>query len=282
MCSGLEGHEKNTRTVEILSSHMLQIDQYAYINSYRNIHPIEKGLFAFLFLLFCLLTKNVTVALFTFFVMSTAIVLGAKIPLAYYLKILLLPIFFLLTSVLAILISIVPANMELLDSVLSMKMGPWQLYISQTKYKMVIALIFTVVASVSCMYFFILTTPIQQIVWLFQKLRLPALFVELFLFTYRYLFVLLEKTVEIRLAQTSRLGYQTSRNAITSIGQLLVSLFIKSMRSAKEVHMAIEIRGDGKEIFDDEITQTYKQLHWIVLVCSFLLLSIMSAFAPTL
>ncbi|WP_165820797.1 cobalt ECF transporter T component CbiQ [Pueribacillus theae] len=261
---------------------MLQIDQYAYINSYRNIHPIEKGLFAFLFLLFCLLTKNAAVAIFTFFVMSTAIVLGAKIPLAYYLKILLLPIFFLLTSVLAILISIVPANMELLDSVLSMKMGPWQLYISQTKYKMAIELIFTVVASVSCMYFFILTTPIQQIVWLFQKLRLPALFIELFLFTYRYLFVLLEKTVEIRLAQTSRLGYQTSRNAISSLGQLLVSLFIKSMRSAKEVHMAIEIRGDGKEIFDDEITQTYKQLHWIVLVCAFLLLSIMSAFAPTL
>ncbi|MFS0645812.1 cobalt ECF transporter T component CbiQ [Siminovitchia sp. 179-K 8D1 HS] len=261
---------------------MLQIDQYAYMNSYRNIHPLEKGLFACLFLLFCLLTKNVTVALFTFFVMSTAIVLGAKIPFAYYLKILLLPIFFLLTSVLAILISIVPANMELLDSVLSMKMGHWQLYISQTKYKMVIELIFTAMASVSCMYFLILTTPIQQIVWLFQRLRLPAVFIELFLFTYRYIFVLLEKIAEIRLAQTSRLGYLTNRNALSSLGQLLVSLFIKSMRSAKEVQMAIEARGAGKEIFDDEITQTYRPLHWIILVCSFLLLSIMSAFIPRL
>lgn len=257
---------------------MLQINQYAYMNAYRDIHPIEKGLFAILFLLFCLFTKNVAVALFTFFVMSTVIVLGAKIPLTYYLKILLLPFFFLLTSVLVIPISIVPANMDLLDSVLSTKMGPWQLYISRAKYEMVIELIFTVIASVSCMYFFILTTPIQQIVWLFQRLKLPALFIELFLFTYRFIFVLLEKTVEIRYAQTSRLGYQTYRNAISSLGQLLVSLFIKSMKSAKELHMTLETRGNGKDIFDDVITETYKLSNWVLLACSFLLLSILSVF----
>ncbi|WP_017728919.1 cobalt ECF transporter T component CbiQ [Halalkalibacterium ligniniphilum] len=257
---------------------MLQIDQLANINSYRNIHPVEKGLFALLFLLFCLLTKNVVVAFYTFFVMSSTIVLGAKIPLAYYLKMLLLPIFFLVTSVLTILISIAPANMELIDSLLSTKIGSWQLYISQTNYKMVIQLIFTVIASVSCMYFFILTTPIHQIAWLLQRLWLPPLFIELFLFTYRFIFVLLEKFVEIRLAHSSRLGYQTYRNAILSSGQLVVSLLIKSMRSARELQIAIETRGGGEEVFDRECTQSYRLLHWLMLVCSFLLLSFLTAF----
>jgi cobalt/nickel transport system permease protein len=255
---------------------MLQIDQYAYINSYRNIHPIEKGLFTFIFLLFCLLTKNVAVAIFTFFVMSVAIVLGAKIPFTYYIKLLLLPSIFLLTSVFTILISVAPANMELIDSALIMKIGSWRFYFSYTKYKVVIKLIFTVIASVSCMYFFILTTPIQQIVWLLKMLRIPALFVELILLTYRFIFVLLDKMVEIRIAQSSRLGYRTYRNAISSLGQLLVCLLIKSIRTAKEVHIAMETRGGEEEVIGEEVAQNYKRLNWVMIVCSFLLLSFLS------
>lgn len=255
---------------------MLQIDQYAYTNAFRNVHPVEKAVFVILFLMFSLLTKKVSVAIFTFILMSVAIVIGAKIPLSYYVKILLYPFFFLFTSVLVMIISIVPKGLVPSDFVMTIPMGAWQLYVGQTNLLLVKQLFFTVIASISCMYFFILTTPIQQIAWLFQKLRIPHLFTELFLFTYRFIFMLLDKVAEIRLAQTSRHGYETFRNTFFSLGRLIISLLATSLRSANELDVALASRGGSGHFFGVELTESYKMSHWLFLTTSFFFLTLLT------
>ncbi len=91
---------------------MLQIDKYASMNGWHHVHPLEKAIFSFSFLLFSTLTKSITIALITFFVMGASILFGAKIPFRYYVRLLALPLFFLLTSVLVIIVSIAPIESD--------------------------------------------------------------------------------------------------------------------------------------------------------------------------
>lgn len=73
---------------------MLLIDKYAYINKLASVHPVEKMTFSLTLLLLSLFMKDEQISLITFGVMSAFIMLGAKIPFTYYLKLLLLPSFF--------------------------------------------------------------------------------------------------------------------------------------------------------------------------------------------
>ncbi len=84
---------------------MLLIDKYAYLNKLAAVHPLEKMIFSLGLLLITLIMRDERLSLITFFVMSAFIILGAKIPLTYYGKLLLLPGFFLLTSLVSILLS---------------------------------------------------------------------------------------------------------------------------------------------------------------------------------
>ena len=84
---------------------MLLIDKYAYINRLKTIHPVEKMTIALFLLLFTLLVKDKIVSLITFMVMSAFTIFAAKIPFSYYVKLLLLPSFFLLSGTLTILFS---------------------------------------------------------------------------------------------------------------------------------------------------------------------------------
>ena len=84
---------------------MLLIDKYAYINRLKTIHPVEKITLALFLLLFTLLVKDKIVSLIIFSLMSTFTIFAAKIPFSYYIKLLLLPSFFLLSGTLTILFS---------------------------------------------------------------------------------------------------------------------------------------------------------------------------------
>ncbi|MCQ6274256.1 cobalt ECF transporter T component CbiQ [Bacillus sp. V3B] len=242
---------------------MLNIDQYAYTNALRDVHPVEKAVFSFSLLLFSLWSKSVWVSTIIFFVMSAIIVRKAEIPLRYYVKLLFAPFFFLLTSVVVIIVSIVPIGKEAVDSLWQLELGVWKLSITSSNVIKSVGIVFPVIASVSCMYFIILTTPITQLIWLLQKLKVSSLFIELAVFTYHFIFVLLEKSREIYLAQSMRLGYQSYRTGFSSFGQLIVSLLIKTLRSAKEFQIALDCRGGEEALYDVEWTQVYKKTHWL-------------------
>ena len=244
---------------------MLRIDQYAYKNACIDVHPVEKAVFSFSLLLLSIATKNVMVAIITFTLVSVMIVIAAKIPLRYYIKLLSLPLVFLLSSVLVILVSVVSIDTEVLNALWQVEMGIWKLYISSANLEQSINMIFTVMTSISCMYFMILTTPVQQLIWLLQKCRVPKLFLELALFTYHFIFVLLGKSHQIYIAQSNRLGYRTYRSGLASSGQLIVSLFIKSMISAKNFQMALDSRGGEDGLYDVETNQSYKPAHWLII-----------------
>ncbi|WP_147533547.1 cobalt ECF transporter T component CbiQ [Bacillus marasmi] len=257
---------------------MLNIDHYAYTNGLKDVHPIEKVSFTFIYLFFSIITKNIWITGLTFIIMTLSVVLAAKIPFRQFVKLLLLPSLFLLTSIISILFSIAPIDTNNLEPLWKLEIGVWQFYISSRSANQAIHLFATVLASISSLYFLILTTPLHQLMWVLQKVKLPTLFIELVGLTYRFIFVLFDKMSEIHLAQSSRLGYQNYKTWFSSIAQLTVSLFIKSIQSSRELQYSIDSRGGDDGLYEVDMRLKYNRLNIVAIVVSMVVLFIIMIF----
>ncbi|WP_226665315.1 cobalt ECF transporter T component CbiQ [Metabacillus litoralis] len=259
-----------------MNNSLLRIDQYAYTNSLKYVHPAEKSIIAFSFLFFSILTKSLYISGFVFMTMTVLIIFAAKIQFWQYIKFLLIPTIFLLTSMITIILSFASASEIPNNTIWSTDFFSWVVYISPSSFNQAYHLAATVLASVSCLYFLIVTTPLQQLLWVLRKIKLPVLFIELIGLTYQFIFVLLASVQEIYLAQSSRLGYQNYRLSLSSISMLVANIFIKSLQTAKETQMAIDSRGGDEHLYDIEINLTYRKSHITVILCSITLLLILS------
>jgi cobalt/nickel transport system permease protein len=245
---------------------MLLIDKYAYFNGLKNVHPLEKMVFALSLLLFSLTVRDMTVSLITFTVMSALIIFGAKIPLSYYLKLLLLPGFFILSGTITILFSFTSKFTSISNIWWSWKVGNWQIFISDDSIGTVINLITVVLGSISCLYFLTLTTPITVILSVMRKLKVPSLLVDLIELTYRFIFIFLDTALAIHQSQASRLGYGSLRKGIRSLGLLISSLFLGVLQRSGHLTMAMNARGYQENLSYIEDTYTYSSRNWLIAI----------------
>jgi cobalt/nickel transport system permease protein len=244
---------------------MLLIDKYAYFNKLKNVHPVEKITFSLCLLLFILIVKTPLVSLIAFIVMSTFIVVVARIPLSYYMKLLALPLFFLFSGIVTIVISFTDGHTVIPDVMWSTHIGKWQIGISKESLKRALNLVFVVLSSVSCLYFLILTTPLIAILDVLRKLKLPPLFIELITLTYRFIFVFLEESINIYQVQSSRLGYITVRQGLKSLGLLNSVLFLKVFERTKQLSIAMYSRGYEDEILFFDQSYRYSPVNWCII-----------------
>ncbi|MEK4536139.1 cobalt ECF transporter T component CbiQ [Peribacillus sp. FSL K6-1552] len=245
---------------------MLLIDKYAYFNRLKHVHPLEKMIFALSLLLFSLAVRDTTVSLITFTVMSAFIIFGAKIPISYYLKLLLLPGFFVLSGTITILFSVASKFTSIPNVWWSWNFGSWQIFISEDSIKTVIGLIVVVLSSISCLYFLTLTTPITVILYVLRKLKLPSLLIDLIELTYRFIFIFLDTAMAIHQSQSSRLGYSSVRKGIRSLGLLISSLFLGVFQRSEQLTMAMNARGYQENISFIDDSYTYSSRNWLITI----------------
>ena len=99
-------------------------------------------------------------------------------------------------------------------------------------------------ASASSMMLLLQFLPLHRLYSVLRSLGTPKLFIELFELTYRYIFVLEETAGQIRLAQTSRLGYQGSLSEkLQHFGMLLSRTFILSQVESDKLYLGLQSRG---------------------------------------
>lgn len=245
---------------------MLLIDKYAYFNGLKDVHPLEKMVFALSLLLFSLTVRDMAVSLITFTVMSTLIIFAAKIPLSYYLKLLLLPGFFILSGTITILFSFTSKFTSISNIWWSWKIGNWQIFISDDSFGTAANLITVVFCSISCLYFLTLTTPITVILSVLRKLKVPLLLVDLIELTYRFIFIFLDTALAIHQSQASRLGYGSLRKGIRSLGLLISSLFLGVLQRSGQLTMAMNARGYQENLSYIEDTYTYSSRNWLIAI----------------
>ena len=249
---------------------MLLIDKYAYLNKLASVHPLEKMIFSLGLLLITLIMRDERLSLITFFVMSAFIIVGAKIPLTYYFKLLLLPGFFLLTSLVSILLSFTSSTNALPAHIWSFTWSNWTVFIGNASMLAAQQLFFIVLGSIICLYFLILTTSVQGICYVLRQWRLPSLLVELVELTYRFIFMFLASMQNIHLAQQARLGYHSPIQWLRSVSMLIAALFVEMFQHSRELNNAMQSRG-GDAVYWQEMG-SYSKKNWLGMAAILLVL----------
>lgn len=255
---------------------MLLIDKYAYMNKLASVHPLEKMALSLGLLLLSLIMRDERISLITFLVMSAFIIFVAKIPAKYYGKLLLLPVFFLLSSLASILISIGPATSSLPSNIWSFSLHNWTIFVGSASLVTARQLFFIVLGSISCLYFLILTTSVQSICYVLRQWQLPTLFVELVELTYRFIFIFLDSMQKIYLAQQSRLGYSSPMQWLRSVSMLIAALFVEMFQRSRELNNAMEARGGEAVYWQQDVS--YNINNWLGIAAIFILLIIYGGF----
>jgi len=100
-----------------------------------------------------------------------------------------------------------------------------------------------VIGGVSLILFLSMSTPANRLLLAASWFRLPKVFIELALLTYRYIFVLIEEAIAIRDAQRVRLGYRNWQQSMRSLSILGSSLILHAYDRAERVFEAMTVRG---------------------------------------
>ncbi|RNC29357.1 MAG: Cobalt transport protein CbiQ [Candidatus Dichloromethanomonas elyunquensis] len=255
---------------------MINIDKYAYASKLHQKNSIEKIAFAFITLCVCLWANSILPSLVILLVMTWVSVRKGGIPLPFFLKLLLLPMSFLILGVLMIAFQI---SNDPQQFVLSVPVFGTFLGFSKAGMETAVRLFFRALGAVSCLYYLSLNTPMVDLLSALRKLKCPKLLVELMSLIYRFIFILTETTETMVTAQNSRLGYSGLKAGYHSLGALAATLFIRAYKRSDQIYTAMEARGyDGDIIvLEEAVPYSWKGFLPAVLLNAFLIVSVLLA-----
>jgi cobalt/nickel transport system permease protein len=103
-----------------------------------------------------------------------------------------------------------------------------------------------IIAAISMMSVLVFSTPFTELLAALSWFRVPRAFIEILMYAYRYIFVLIEDAGIIYDAQKNRLGYATFNRRFSSLGILVGSLILKAFEHSQNITVAMVQRGyDG-------------------------------------
>ncbi|AFY46709.1 cobalt ABC transporter, permease protein CbiQ [Nostoc sp. PCC 7524] len=227
----------------------LQIDTLAYTNKLRRLAPTQKLLFAIALLIITAFAHPPVQILIAIWI-SIWTIFYAGIPAKTYLRLVYIPIIFWLTSLPALVINGIDTSQISLaqnDTILGLKLGSNYIYISSHGIEQGWRILTRAIASISCLYFVMLTIPFTDLLQTLRRVGLPALLTDLLLLMYRFIFVLLNTASELWIAQQSRSGYRTFSLSIKSLSLLIGQLFQRTIEKYRQVSLSLESRGFNGE-----------------------------------
>jgi cobalt/nickel transport system permease protein len=223
----------------------LWIDNLSHNNRLRQLPPEHKLGFALVVLAIALVTHppvQIAIALW----MSVWIVIYARIPVGVYGRMLGLAVGFWVTSTPALLISGVLVETRSLvqtDVFCGLTIGSYYLYLSHQGAIQAVLIFTRTIATVSCLYFVLFTTPFTELLQVLRRVGCPTVLTELLLLMYRFIFILLSTASELWIAQQSRNGYRSRQRWFHSLSLLISQLFHKTMEHYRQFVLSTAARG---------------------------------------
>lgn len=217
---------------------MSSIDKYAYLSKLNEVSPALKCFIAAFSVAACLFADNRLFSVLILLLMSYMTVKRGGLSVRRYGKLLRIPLAFLIIGVLTIIINITSQPSDLVSVPVFSK----YLSISRQGVFEGTSIVLKAFASVSCLYFLSLSTPVFEIVGVINRLRCPKIMTELMLLIYRFIFILTDTSHLMMLSADSRLGYMTKKNWIHTTGLIAGSLFLKAFKKSSDMYNAMEAR----------------------------------------
>ena len=232
------------------------IDDYAYKNKLFKVNPNLKFSIGMLFLIISLISPYNILSVLIILGMSFTIVGIAKIEVKDYIHFIKIPFAFLVISIIMILINFSGDKSVLLHYI---KVGNLYIGVSQTSIDTSVHLFFRALSCLTCIYFIMLTTPFNQLIFIFKKLHLPDVVLEISMLMYRFIFIFMEEVADIRTSQELRFGYINLKNGYNSFGLLVSMLFKRMMIRYDEMSIALDMKlFDELSLIDLSIIDTMK------------------------
>jgi cobalt/nickel transport system permease protein len=113
-----------------------------------------------------------------------------------------------------------------------------------------------VVNGVVLVIIFISTTTIKEVLSVLKRLKIPDIFIEVFLIMFKYIFILNDEGLKIKNAQTVRLGYCGFRRSLESLGNLIGMIMLRGINKGSAMSEALYVRGyRGRFFYPGEISK---------------------------
>ncbi|MDF2676578.1 MAG: cbiQ [Bacillota bacterium] len=224
---------------------MLIIDRFAYTNNFAELNPYMKVLFSITLILVSIINSNIYFACVLIVGVIFVTLAGARIPIKTYGKMLFAPVIYLSISILAIIFSFGFNEVNDVTKYVYIKTFDFMNFyigIAEGAIEKGIFISLRAVSAITCMYFLILTTSINQQIKVMKKIKLPFVFIELYVLTYRFIAIFFEEAIQIQTAQKMKFGYDNYTNSMNSLGILSKTLFIRIMIRYKNMESILEIK----------------------------------------
>ncbi len=219
---------------------MIGIDQIAYCSPLKDMHPVEKMVLAISTLLLVISMDSYLLSVLVLSLMSYLLLVKARVEGRFFLKIMAIPMGFLLMGCLTVAISL---GNHLTDYIYCLNWGAIQLGVTADSLSQAGHLLVKSLAAVSCLYFLALTTPITQLIYILRRLKMPPVLIDLVTIIYSNIFMLLRTVEEIYVAQLSRGGYRGFMGSMKSLALLCSNLLMKSLKASEDAYNCLVSRG---------------------------------------
>jgi len=189
-------------------------------------------------ILLCLLSTSYVPPLFIALVLTSAILLLARIDMKTYAGLFIVPLWFAVMSIAGIILISGGHDLfwrwDILPS--------FSLSITRESINQGVFVFCRVLGGMSALCFISLTTPMTDIFTVFRQCRIPEIIIELMMIIYRTIFILMDQVVQIYTAQVMRLGYSTIKESIQSCASLCGAAFIASWDAGEDLVKAMDAR----------------------------------------
>ncbi|MDF2613080.1 MAG: cbiQ1 [Clostridia bacterium] len=218
---------------------MLIIDKIAYNNRLSQTNPYLKFGVGFALLILSVLWNNLWGLGAIILGVNSILIAVARINKKQYIKLLTIPIVFILFSLIA---TIFYVSKEKSDFLFSVGFSNCYIGYSMITLMRAIHILLRSFAALSCIYFITLTTGFNQLILVFKKLRIPKEIIEIIMLTYRFIFIFLEEVAELYIAQEMRFGYINLKTAYRSLGILVSTLFTRIVMRYQDMSIALDTK----------------------------------------
>ena len=216
----------------------LTIDVLAQISRLNKINASLKFWTALALMVICVSARGPAVGLFLAAAAFILTVFAGGLNPRYYLRLLALPVSFLMIGGLALLFEVTPER----TGVIGVNVfGVWLCVTTEAQVRAALVMGRSL-GAFSCLHLLNLTTPMPELIGVLRRSRCPSVLIDLMYLIYRYIFILLSMFHAMRDAAASRLGFADYRASIRSTGYLYSNLLSRSYRQARVNIDAMESR----------------------------------------
>ena len=219
-------------------SDVLSIDVMAQKSRLKKVHPVLKFGTLFTLIILCVVSPNPLTGVFLLFAMIILVVFVGGLNLHRYIRILSLPVAFLLIAGFALLFYVSPEPTGVLNIPL---FGYW-LSVSTSTQAHTALIVSRALGAVSCLCSIGVTTPMPDIIGVLRSFRCPSVMIDLMYLIYRYIFILLSLHHEMYNAVRCRLGFRDYRTSLRATGMIYTNLLARSYQFASKNFDAMESR----------------------------------------